>query len=591
MTEPVCTAVPDLAERRRAVDIRRSFIVQAPAGSGKTELLVQRILALLAVSRAPEEVLAITFTRKAAGEMRQRLLEALERAGDDQPPQEDHARETWNRARLVLETDRREGWHLKQNPSRLQLMTIDSLCALLTRRMPWLSGFGAQPRINEQPEELYLAAAESLISRLDGDPAGQVAVECLLAHLDNRMTLLRDMLVSMLGRRDQWLRHMLGQRSAGSRALLEAGLRRYIISTLVRTRSILGTETCRSLELLGAYAAGNLGKDDPDHPMRRLCDSFTLSAEIDDLTAWLGIAHMVLTSAGTVRKSVDKRTGFPAAKTPLAMDMKSRMCACLEQLRENVHARDCLLELRRLPAASYAPDQWLILEALVELLPLAVLELRDLFRSRGEVDFIEIAGAAQAALGDADNPEDLLLQMDSRIRHILVDEFQDTSFAQFALLQKLVAGWAPDDGRTLFLVGDPMQSIYRFREAEVGLFLRACEQGLNDLPLQRIQLTANFRSQAKLVAWSNLFFADLFPEREDQVRGAVRFSPASAVRSALDEEAVFFHGYIDRQDRLEAERVVDLVRQSLREDQEASIAVLVRSRNHLVEIISALKQA
>ncbi len=74
--------------------------------------------------------------------MRLRLLQALESACDDDPPVKPHAFETWQRARAVLERDRQKGWGLLDNPTRLQLTTIDSFCSLITRRMPWMSRFG-----------------------------------------------------------------------------------------------------------------------------------------------------------------------------------------------------------------------------------------------------------------------------------------------------------------------------------------------------------------------------------------------------------------------------------------------------------------
>ena len=122
--------VADAAERARALDVTKSFIVQAPAGSGKTGLLVLRFLALLALVKNPEAVLAITFTRKAAGEMRRRIVDALvEASTTDSPPEKDFERERWQRARAVLERDAAEDWGLLHSPSRLQVFTIDSFCS------------------------------------------------------------------------------------------------------------------------------------------------------------------------------------------------------------------------------------------------------------------------------------------------------------------------------------------------------------------------------------------------------------------------------------------------------------------------------
>jgi len=125
----------------------------------------------------------------------------------------------------------------------------------------------------------------------------------------------------------------------------------------------------------------------------------------------------------------------------------------------------------------------------------------DRVAERGEADFTEIAQGAVRALGTAEAPTDLLLSMDASVRHILVDEFQDTSFSQWELLVLLTSGWQPNDGRTLFLVGDPMQSIYRFRDAQVALFLKAQSEGLGSVQLEPLTLTTNFRSHAGLVDW------------------------------------------------------------------------------------------
>src|ERR1017187_2430677 len=124
---------PDAEQRRRALDPERSFLVQAPAGSGKTELLNQRVLTLLARVDRPEAVLAITFTKKAAGEMRLRIVKAL-RDSVGPKPEEEHKALTWELARAVQERSAAMSWDLFSNPARLRIRTIDSLCAALDRK-------------------------------------------------------------------------------------------------------------------------------------------------------------------------------------------------------------------------------------------------------------------------------------------------------------------------------------------------------------------------------------------------------------------------------------------------------------------------
>ena len=159
LDEQTGTIALDAQARARALDPQRSFIVQAPAGSGKTELLTQRYLRLLATVEHPEQVLAITFTRKAAAEMRARIVKAIESAASDAIPLASHQRQTWTLARAVRALDQSRGWNLTQHPARLRIQTIDALTGLLARRLPILSGIGAAFELVDDARFLYEEAA------------------------------------------------------------------------------------------------------------------------------------------------------------------------------------------------------------------------------------------------------------------------------------------------------------------------------------------------------------------------------------------------------------------------------------------------
>jgi ATP-dependent helicase/nuclease subunit A len=141
----VVTRPSDAAERARALDVEQSWIVEAPAGSGKTGLLIQRYLKLLAEESVeqPGQVLAITFTKKAAAEIRERVVAQLEAAEQGETGQRTPFEiETRALAAAVREKDRRRGWGLLESPQRMNVKTIDSLCALIAGSMPVLSGGG-----------------------------------------------------------------------------------------------------------------------------------------------------------------------------------------------------------------------------------------------------------------------------------------------------------------------------------------------------------------------------------------------------------------------------------------------------------------
>ena len=573
----------DAEQRRAALAVDRSCIVQAPAGSGKTGLLIQRMLALLAVVQRPDEILAITFTNKAAAEMRDRVLQALWRARDDVPPESEHERHTWWLAQRALQ---RHGTALLHNPAQLAIQTIDSLNAALVGRMPWISGFGGLPEISSEPDRLYRQAAERLFDRLDGTTSEAARLEVLLRHLDNQVTALQQLLCQMLARRDQWLRH-LPLDLEGVRPVLEESLDALSRDHLQRLTGLFPGDLRETLRDC-AHAAGEQLASAPD--LIRLAAALDTSAALDR-EDWQSLAELLLTRNGDLRRTVNKRQGFPADQRH--RQAREEMLEALEELGRCPEFVAALAQVRQLPEPAFSDQQWLVLEALVAVLPHLVAELWLVFKDSGQCDFAEIALQAQQALGSSDQPSDLLLKIDHRLQHILVDEFQDTSRLQFQLLELLTAGWQPDDGRTLFLVGDPMQSIYRFREAEVGLFLEcfAGSFGSGKLPLETLRLRRNFRSQQGLVDWFNRMFVNLFPQIGDSTTGAVPYAPAESVQSLLNGDACRIHPFFGRDDAAEAERVCTLIEAARGENPTQSIAILVCSRSHLTAILPRLREA
>ncbi|MEQ8955305.1 MAG: UvrD-helicase domain-containing protein, partial [Gammaproteobacteria bacterium] len=185
MTEQL---LADAAQRDGALDVHHSYAVQAPAGSGKTELLTLRFLKLLAMVDEPEAVLAITFTRKAASEMSNRILNALQWAAAQDGSQRfdnSHTQARFEAAAAVLARDQAMSWQLLQNPARLRIQTIDSFCAYLAGRLPLLSSLGGGAQVEEDNSEIYLEAVRNTLEQLKGEGRLVDELASLLLHLDN----------------------------------------------------------------------------------------------------------------------------------------------------------------------------------------------------------------------------------------------------------------------------------------------------------------------------------------------------------------------------------------------------------------------
>ncbi|KTD51219.1 UvrD-helicase domain-containing protein [Legionella quateirensis] len=574
----------DSDQRSRATDPRSSFIVQAPAGSGKTEILTQRYLRLLSTVSSPEQIVALTFTRKAATEMRERIILALQQAALNKKATSPHQQLTLSYAQEALSRSVQFNWELLEQPNRLKIITIDSLCQSINQAIPLLEQQIAYAQITDTPERYYLKAARNCIQFAIETPEYQHAIKTLLIHVDNRQERLIDLFKSLLGQRDQWLTPLF-QARAQDKATFEDALRFIEQHELSRFRESLPFILADKLTLLARTVAAT--ENNPDSPRYILRDWYDFTQSNQDTCA--ALCKLILDSTLSIRNSFDHNVGFlkPHYSAEEYKRLKAESVELLAELKEYPDFLDALLQVSTLPKPEYDPEQWEVLQALFVLLPLLASYLQVMFSEQNEVDFTTISHQALVALGELDNPTDLALYLDNAIHHLLIDEFQDTSISQFELITRLVQGWLPDDGKTLFLVGDPMQSIYRFRQAEVGLFFRAKEQGIGSVPLEPLELSCNFRSSAPIVNWVNVHFSKIFPQHIDIESGAVSFHPS--VHVIENEVPSAIHAMQCNNRGHEATLLIQVIQDELKAHPDQSVAILVRSRSQLTDIMNLLR--
>ncbi len=620
------SAVSELADRKAredALDTSRSILVQAPAGSGKTELLAMRFLKLLAEVEEPEQVLGITFARAATAEIAHRIVGKLEKAktfleNGIVPEGEDRTSLQIGTAAYTNSIER--GWRLLERPQRLNIATIDSLCLRIAHDMPLSVNPGGMLRPEEDAAPLYQNAARKTLDRLGGaDGELTAALEALLRLRDSRLANCEKLIADMLATRDQWTRafpltgDIVWQQA---RARLEAPFQREIHRVLGEAHLLLSSHPALTAELLelANYACSRAGLKIDIRLLAGLTALPLPSSEFFD--HWRCFCDFLLTQEDAIRKTFNVNHGFP----PDDDGQKRRMHDLALSLGNIPALVELLAEIRALPPPNFTEKQWQSLCHIFVVLRHAVIELSAVFADQGVVDFIEIGMAALRLLrGEGADGY--------AIRHLLVDEFQDTSRTQHELIAALLRGWSSEAGsekpRTLFVVGDPMQSIYMFRQADVELFELVRRHGFaagnQYLSLNNLQLATNFRSNAGVVDPLNEMFEIVFPHDAKAGAAVVGFLPgvprkpgepkgifdvhanfapaknkgsednptgdpnAAAQAAAREQEAAEVLNVIQRhRPRIET---------AIQQGEEFTVAVLARAKNHLVPIAAALREA
>jgi ATP-dependent exoDNAse (exonuclease V) beta subunit len=393
----------------------------------------------------------------------------------------------------------------------------------------------------------------------------------------------------MLSYRDQWLPLLYQYDDAKRRECLEKGNEQLMLAMAKSSFEVLATYEHTLFEIIEKVSDTVIPPN----------FTFANINSIDEtlLTIIQQINTVFMTKELTLRKRLSKQQGFIAPSTlkdpeekAEAQALKDDALSIISELSTTDFEESASL-ICMLCDPAYTEAEWDILSSTFSVLPYLSAELLLTFKQTKESDFIEMQSAALRALGTEDAPSKTLLRLDNKYRHILVDEFQDCGPFQLELLKLLTTGWQKDDGRTLYLVGDPMQSIYLFRNANVGLFISAAEKGIGNIQLDVNRLSSNYRSQSNLIDWVNQKFSVAFGNKVDANIGCTVYNASEGCKAALDVDPVNISVYagLDWQS-LEARNIANQIHQIQSMEPDASIAVLGRTRSDLEKTIQCLKE-
>ena len=525
--------LPDAAARRAAIDPSRNIVLEASAGTGKTRVLVERYVNLLRAGVEPDHILAITFTRKAAAEMRQRIIDRLKEAS------------------RLSEFDAGRWRDLKERLGDIAISTIDAFCLSLLREFP----------LEADVDPGFDLAADTDVPRLIGESLDQALRICrAVAKEDDDVALV----FAQLGER---------RLRAGIAALLDRrlvaphALRRFLQSG---PRNLTAATACeaaaRKLEDIFESARDGLDGFLNDGPCHH--PQFAMLAE-DIRLLVRGPGSLVAQPFRAAPAADGRPEGLRYERPPAAFDSLEQHAAfrhLIDRLRAYFltqdgkprgerftgtpfNAADCDTDdawrRHRATAATLAP---LVADAIRgfrrdlnavmsrgvwRIFAVALRQYQDTLESHALLDFSGVLERAIKLLKDLDEFAESRLRIESRYRHVLVDEFQDTSRAQWELVRHLVKGWgegfgAADDALppSIFIVGDRKQSIYGFRDADVGVVDEAAlfVQALRPDGGARHAITQSFRSVPEILAFVNEVFAEIVAgEATAARRDAFRF--------------------------------------------------------------------
>ena len=479
-------------EQQKVISLRdRNILVSAAAGSGKTAVLVQRILSKIMDTERPVDIdrlLIMTFTRAAAGEMKERISAAIDQMLYDNPDNE----------------------HLQRQASLIhnaQITTIDGFCAYIIRNYFHMIDLDPGYRTAEEGE-LKLLREDVMKEVLEAAYARKgekflSLVECYATGKTDDE--IRDMIYKLYDASmshpfpEEWIEECLEVYQVDSLEDLHDTPWMKLIwdaadESIVQVRELLSRAAAICREESGPYFYEAALDDD----ILLLRAAETAVKERD----YNGFSEL-LKNHKYARLSTKKDLSVDEEKKIQVKDLRDSAKGLWNELTEKYFNQTEELILEYLQYCRRP------MEGLAEV----TLQYKDAFadrkREQNILDFTDMEHFALDILmhkeGDTITPSAAAWELSARYDEVMVDEYQDSNLVQ-EMITNLVAGWA-DKRKNIFMVGDVKQSIYRFRLARPELFMEKYHRySLEDSEEQRIDLHKNFRSREEVLTCTNDIF-------------------------------------------------------------------------------------
>jgi ATP-dependent helicase/nuclease subunit A len=605
--ESSVVSLPDADARRHAVDPAQNVVLEASAGTGKTRVLVERYVNLLRAGVAPDHILAITFTRKAAAEMRQRIIDRLKEAS------------------RLSEFDAARWREVKERLDDIAVSTIDAFCLSLLREFPLEADVDPGFELADSTEvpRLISESLDQALRICRGVARDDEDVALVFAQLGERR--LRTGIAALLDRR-LVAPHAL-------RRFLQKGPRN------LTAASACEASAARLRDIFNSVRGGHdvFLQDGPvRHPQFAM-----LAQDIRRLAALKGCATTPAAqgfSPAEYRNFIDRlrayfltQEGKPRGERFAGTPFKATDCDTDDAWkRHRAAASQLALPIAEAIRAFRRDLNAVMSRGVWRVFAVALRQYQGALDAHALLDFSGVLERAIQLLKDLDEFAESRLRLEARYRHVLVDEFQDTSRAQWELVLQLIRSWGEGFGvsddaipPSIFIVGDRKQSIYGFRDADVAVVDEAAHfvEGLRPEGQPRRAITVSFRAKPELLAFVNDVFATIVGQsgggaRRDAFRyGDTDRFPIDEVRlradATTDERGVRLQP--DRDDpvqfiagetvRAAADKVGDEIVRLLtgatvrdratgvaRDARAADVAILFRSRDSHREFESALER-